>query len=200
MNQILFNKKKNKKIKYMLKVQLVIILVIITGLIFKIFNSYNKDKNLENISQTINKNFKITSIYSTQKINKSEEIYIGKIYIDKIELEYSIFNDFDDEKLKISPCKFHGTNIGEKGNLCIAGHNYNDNRFFSRLDELEIGDKIVLEDLNNNKFEYIVFEIFETHSEDLSILNSSKNYELTLLTCNNSNKNRIIVKAYMKEY
>ena len=31
-------------------------------------------------------------------------------------------------------------------------------------------------------------------------LKANKKYELTLLTCNNSNQKRIIVKAYMKEY
>ena len=68
------------------------------------------------------------------------------------------------------------------------------------LDELEIKDVIKLIDLENKEYEYIVYDIFETTEEDLSILRSNKNYEITLLTCNNSNKKRIIVKAYMKEY
>lgn len=82
----------------------------------------------------------------------------------------------------------------------MLGHNYNDTRFFSRLDELKINDKIKLVNLKDEVFEYIVFDIFETNDDDMSILKSTKNFELTLLTCNNSNKKRIIVKAYMKEY
>lgn len=82
----------------------------------------------------------------------------------------------------------------------MLGHNYNDTRFFSRLDELKINDKIKLVNLKGEVFEYIVFDIFETNDDDMSILKSTKNFELTLLTCNNSNKKRIIVKAYMKEY
>jgi len=82
----------------------------------------------------------------------------------------------------------------------LLGHNYNDTRFFSRLDELKINDKIKLVNLKGEVFEYIVFDIFETNDDDMSILKSTKNFELTLLTCNNSNKKRIIVKAYMKEY
>lgn len=72
--------------------------------------------------------------------------------------------------------------------------------FFGRIDQLNIKDKIILEDLDGNKYFYIIYEIFETRDDDLSILKANKNFELTLLTCNNSNKKRIIIKAYRKEY
>lgn len=88
----------------------------------------------------------------------------------------------------------------KNGNICIAAHNYNDNRFFGRIDELKVKDKIIIEDLNGNEYLYIVYDIFEIEDNDFSILNNNKNFELTLLTCNNSNKKRIIVKAYRKEY
>jgi len=117
-----------------------------------------------------------------------------------INIEYSVFKDMNEENLKISPCKFHGVEFGNMGNICIAGHNYNDNRFFGKINELELKDKIKLINLEGQEFEYIVFDKFETTDDDLSILKGTKNYELTLLTCNNSNKKRIIVKAYMKEY
>ena len=127
-------------------------------------------------------------------------MFFGKIIIDKISLEYSVFNMYNEDLLKISPCKFYGSQLGEKGNICIAAHNYNDNRFFSRIDELKIKDTIKLINLENLEYEYIIYDIFETEENDFSILKKNKNFELTLLTCNNSNKKRIIVKAYMKEY
>lgn len=34
------------------------------------------------------------------------------------------------------------------GNLCIAGHNYNNYQFFSRLKKLNIGDIIYIYDLS----------------------------------------------------
>ena len=116
------------------------------------------------------------------------------------DLEYAVFNRLTDELLKISPCKFYGNNMEEKGNICIAGHNYNDDRFFGKIDELELKDKIALYDLQGEKYEYIVFDIFETDENDTSVLENTKNYELTLVTCNNSNKKRVIVKAYRKEF
>ena len=198
MNQILFNKK-NNKLKYIFKVQFIISIRVAIILIIYIAISRNKDENLENISKIINKNIKISSIYEAQKESREESI-LGKIYINKINLEYSVFNMSNEELLKIAPCKFAGANLGEIGNICIAGHNYNDNRFFSRIAELDIKDTIILEDLNGKKYEYTVFDIFETNEDDVSVLKATKKYELTLITCNNSNKKRIIVKAYMKEY
>lgn len=200
MNQILFNKKINKKKRYIYKVQLALSIGFAVALLLIIMFTYNEEESLENISKSLDKKIELSAIYNTTIINTSKEMYLGRIIIDKIDLEYSIFNEYSEELLKISPCKFYGTNLGEKGNICIAAHNYNDNRFFGRIDELDIKDTIKLIDLKNNEYEYIIYDIFEIDEEDLSILEGNKNYELTLLTCNNSNNKRIIVKSYMKEY
>ena len=198
MNQILFNKKDNKK-KYIFKVQAVISIFLAAIFIFDIIMNYNNNENLENISKIIEKNIRLNSIYETEKQSNASS-YFGKIYIEKINLEYAVFNRLTDELLKISPCKFYGNNMEEKGNICIAGHNYNDDRFFGKIDELELKDKIALYDLQGEKYEYIVFDIFETDENDTSVLENTKNYELTLVTCNNSNKKRVTVKAYRKEF
>lgn len=200
MNQILFNKKINKKKRDIYKVQLALSIGFAVALLLIIIFTYNEEESLENISKSLDKKIELSAIYNTTTINTSKEMYLGRIIIDKIDLEYSIFNEYSEELLKISPCKFYGTNLGEKGNICIAAHNYNDNRFFGRIDELDIKDTIKLIDLKNNEYEYIIYDIFEIDEEDLSILEGNKNYELTLLTCNNSNNKRIIVKSYMKEY
>ena len=115
-------------------------------------------------------------------------------------MEYTVFNLYNEELLKISPCKFNGKSLNDKSNICIAAHNYNDDRFFGRIDELNIKDTIKIEDLKGKEYIYTIYDIFETKDNDLSILKSNKNYELTLLTCNNSNNKRIIIKAYRKEY
>lgn len=199
MNQILFDKKRNIKKKKIFKIQL--ILSIIIGSIFCsiIIVKNNDDDVLENISKIIDKNVKISQLYKKEKINSYEQ-YLGKIIIDKINLEYTVFNKYDESLLKISPCKFYGGKIGEEGNICIVAHNYNDNRFFGRIAELETNDVIRLIDIEDNEFEYIVYDNFEIDANDFSVLKRNKKYELSLLTCNNSNQKRIIIKAYMKEY
>ena len=194
MNQILYNKK-NNRLRYLYKVQLLISIVVAIIFIVLIILNYNTKQDMKQISIILNKNLELSSIYEIEKTNR-EQTYFGKIYIEKINLEYMVFNNFNEELLNIAPCKFFGVNLGERGNIGITAHNYDNNTFFSRIDELEIGDQIILSDLNKNKYDYTVFDIFETDEDNMSVLNSSKDYELTLVTCNNKNKKRIIVKGY----
>lgn len=192
MNQILVNKNLNRKIKYIFKIQFLIsiIIAIIFILIF-IFN-YSAEEDLEKISAQINKTIKLSSIYET----KESKTYFGKIIIDKINLEYTVFNDYNEDLLKISLCKFSGSDINEKGNITIVGHNYNDNRFFGRLSELKIKDTIKIISLDNKEYNYIIYDIFETEENDTSVLKNNRYYELTLITCNNINKKRLVIKSY----
>ncbi|MBR3613675.1 MAG: sortase [Clostridia bacterium] len=200
MNQILFDKNVSKQKSYIFKIQFILSIILAIVFAFYIYMNYSENENLESISKIIDKNFELSKIYEVQKTSNNSQMFFGKIIIDKINLEYSVFNMYNEDLLKISPCKFYGSQLGEKGNICIAAHNYNDNRFFSRIDELKIKDTIKLINLENLEYEYIIYDIFETEENDFSILKKNKNFELTLLTCNNSNKKRIIVKAYMKEY
>lgn len=199
MNQILFNKKRNRKLKYIFSIQFIFSIIIAILLVIVIILGNREEKKLEKMSKIVNKNIELSHIYEASKQN-NEAPYFGKIYIEKINLEYGIFNEMNDDLLKIAPCKFYGGNLGERGNICIAGHNYNDNRFFSQLDKLEEQDEIILVDLNGKVYRYTVFDKFETDENDVSVLYSNKIYELTLVTCNNINKKRIIVKAYMSNW
>ena len=96
-----------------------------------------------------------------------------------------------------SICKFYGPNPNEIGNLCIAGHNYNNNSFFSNLNKLKIGDSIFIEDNLSKILEYKVYRKYETQFTDTTCTSQDTfgNKEITLVTCNNLNGNRIIVKA-----
>lgn len=121
--------------------------------------------------------------------------------IDKIGLNYPILSNTSDELLQISLCRFSGPMPEEVGNLCIAGHNYLDYRFFSRLNELQIGDKIEVYDLKGKKQNYFVFEKKEVDSKDFSCTNQNvgNNKLITLLTCDNSNQSkRIVVQGKAK--
>lgn len=99
--------------------------------------------------------------------------------------------------LKIAPCKFSGTNLNDYSNICIAGHNYNNNMFFSKISNLNSNDIIYLYSNTNIKYTYKIYSIFEIDTSDISsITNKEPNKKiLTLLTCNNINNKRIIVQA-----
>ena len=52
----------------------------------------------------------------------TEYYTIGVINIPSINVNYPILSTYSDALLKIAPCKFHGPNPNEIGNLCITGH------------------------------------------------------------------------------
>ena len=94
-------------------------------------------------------------------------------------------------------CRFAGPMPNEAGNLCVAGHNYVDYRFFSRLNELKTGDSIEIYDLTGKKIFYKVYDKFEINPSDFSCTNQNTNGDkiITLLTCNNVTGKRLVIKA-----
>lgn len=154
---------------------------------------------MQKVSQIINQAFEVETVYQAQKADIEQRMtqnkYLGKIVIPKINLEYSVFNECSDELLKILPCKFYGVNLNEKGNICIAGHNYNDTRFFSKLDKLKKGDTVYLGDLNGLNYKYVVYDKYKVQPNDFECLKPMKKYDLTLVTCDNSNGKRLVIRA-----
>lgn len=202
MNQILdtdLNKSKKKfynnhffKLQFTISIMFLIIIIVIFVLYI---NSLQKQQQ---ISNDIIKNYNIYKLYSnTTKTNTTNSNLFGIIEITKINIYYPIFSETTEELLKIAPCKFYGESLNKNDNICIAGHNYNNSLFFSNISLLSKDDQIFIYDIDGKKYTYYVFDIYEVKDSDLSpISNYDKNSkELTLITCNNINSNRIIVKA-----
>ncbi|MBR3002106.1 MAG: sortase [Clostridia bacterium] len=198
MNQILVTKilKKSKQFLIIFYISILSIFIFLGVYI----SYYITKKNEEKISNNFNKNYDIYRLYAssniTSTIQKDSDI-LGNIIIPKININYPFFAGINDELLKISPCRFYGDMPNSKSNLCIAGHNYNDNRFFSKISLLENNDLIIIEDANKNKFNYYLYNKFEVDVDNASFIKAPpiNNSELTLLTCNNVNNKRIVVKA-----
>lgn len=86
----------------------------------------------------------------------------------------------------------------KSGNLCIVAHNYNNGTFFSDISTLVNGDIITIYDVSNISYDYIVYNVYKTHSKDLECISQNTNGSkiVTLVTCDSINNNyRIIVKA-----
>ena len=209
MNQILLDNKKNikrKKLYKLKKYRLILYLSLFIILILLIYYSYNYivSKDKEKMSVSMLNSFNIQHIYLNQNNystvllnNDGDFLVIGSIEIPSINIKYPILSKTTDEYLKISPCRFYGPYPNEVGNLCIAAHNYDDNRFFGNLDKLKLGDVINIYDSLNNSLDYYVYRIYETDKNDTSCTyqETNKKKEITLVTCNNLNGNRLIIKA-----
>lgn len=128
---------------------------------------------------------------------------IGIIKISKIGIEYPIL-DIDTynpeetkEPMRYSIVKYWGNQINSYGNVSIAGHNNYDGTMFGKTKKLQIGDVVELTDLKNKKIQYSIYDIFITDPNDITILQTKDENirEVTLITCTNGNKERLILKA-----
>lgn len=198
MNQILITKP-SKSDKKRLTVQLLISIVAIIVIIFLYVNYRSKINKQENFSKILSKNYKLSKLYSSSNVKNSQTNdtdILGTISIPSLNISYTFFFGISDALLKISPCRLSGKMPYSKSNLCIAGHNYNDDRFFSKIFLLKNNDKIIIKDNSNNQFTYYVYDKYEVKEDDLSPISDNKLFcELTLITCNNFNNNRLIIKA-----
>lgn len=200
MFEIPYNKIKKSTNKYKIQFLISLFTAILVCFIF-LFNILKNNKK-EKISKTLLNNYNLTTLYSSSTSYsvqaQTEPFVIGILKIDKINLNYPILSQSNDELLKVSVCRFAGPMPNETGNLCIAGHNYIDNRFFSKLNELVFGDIIEVYDLNGNSVYYKIYNKYEVYADDLTCTNQKNisNRFLTLITCNNiDSSKRIVVQA-----
>ena len=99
--------------------------------------------------------------------------------------------------MKVSVTKFWGPEVNEIGNLTIAGHNNFSGTMFGKTKNLKNGDIIKLTDLKNNTLEYKIFDKYSVDPDDISYVKSIEQgtREVTLITCTNGHKERLIIKA-----
>ena len=218
--------KKKKKI-YKIEFFLSIILICLFSSYY-IHAAYDRDKS-EEVSQIILTEIKDNNIKeycdndpiiiilddnlsnNKQKEEKLEkEIYIDNVIypiesiikIPKIGINYPVISKTSEELLKISVNKFHGPNPNEVGNYCIVGHNYLNDKMFSRLDELKNGDIVELKDLSGKIIQYRVYDKYIVNPTDTSCTSQRTKdgkklgfREITLITCANYGTQRLIVKC-----
>lgn len=192
---------------------LIITLIVVIGLIAVKYgrNYKNEQENksvvetfsavIEENSQEEKNNQESENLQETITMNGYD--VIGIVKIPKIQLEYPIldidtYNPEETKKpLKISIVKYWGGKVNEHGNLSIAGHNNYDGTMFGKTKKLNVGDIVELTDLENNTIQYQIYEKFVTDPNDVTILETKDKTvrEVTLITCTNGNRNRLILKA-----
>lgn len=204
MNQILSTKMpKNKKYWYQVQFTISIVCTLLTLVItiYYFFNLIEEEKNSNRIIDNYNI-YKLYSESSNTHDNSTDNTLFGVIEIPEIEIYYPIFSQLNENLLKIAPCKFYGESLDQTGNICIAGHNYDNSMFFSKISSLKMNDEIFIFNTFGKKYTFYVEKIYEVSSSDLSpIFNYDKKQKnLTLITCNNLNSNRIILRAKQKSF
>ena len=169
----------------------------------KINNVYDKEK-IEDVNKSKNEeNENIKTNYEKEEIIKEYKGYdvLAKLEIPKINLETYVLKTYSSKALEISVVKFWGAEPNTIGNFCIAGHNFKNKNMFHNLKELNIGYNLFIIDNNIGKVEYEIYNIYKVYPEDVSSLSQETQGEkqVTLITCTNNSRKRIIVKAREKE-
>lgn len=186
-----------KVIYILLIIALIVVVILIAG---KELTSRNNEKlNKEVLSEFNN----ITDTNQIGELTLNGYDVIGKVKIPKINIEYPILNieTSNPEETKVPMrygiVKYWGGNVNDYGNLSIAGHNNYNGTMFGKTKKLEIGDIVELTDLTNKTIQYKIYDIFITDPNDVSILKTEDETvrEVTLITCTNGNKERLILKA-----
>lgn len=115
---------------------------------------------------------------------------IGYLTIPSADLEMAVLDNWEDQNLKHSLCRYFGSPY--TNDFIIAGHNYSS--WFGKLKELECGDEIIFTDMNGNVFFYTV--------EDLEVVPGtgteemiSTEWDLTLFTCTYGGQDRYTVRC-----
>ena len=181
-------------------VLIVALIVVIAMIVIRYGGNYLNEKevsaSLETIEEKLNKE-------ETQQSESLPELEFkgykieGIIEIPKINIKYPIIDHTNEETMKVSITKFWGPQANEIGNYTVAGHNNKDGTMFGKTKYLQIGDKIKLTNLKNETIEYEIFKIYSIDPDDVSCVESVENgtREITLITCTNGHKNRLVTKA-----
>lgn len=124
---------------------------------------------------------------------------IGIINIAKIKISLPIVEGVKKENLRVGIGHVPDTsNPGDVGNCALAGHrSYTFGSFFNRLDELNIGD-VILITAKKGIYRYRIYKKFVVLPEDVSVLDTTmKESIITLITCTPIRvaTHRLIIKA-----
>lgn len=137
-----------------------------------------------------------TATYSTSQ--GSNYTIEARLTIPRLGIDYPIIKECSEELLKISLNKYWGNEPNAVGNYCIVGHNYKNKKMFGRLSEIVSGDIVELKNTQTGStVKYSVYHKYIVEPTDTTCTSQLTNgrKEVTLITCTNYGKQRLVVKA-----
>jgi len=127
---------------------------------------------------------------------------IGQIKIAAIRLDLPILRGVSRQNMRYGIGYMEGSgSIGKVGNAVLAGHrNYPFGQMFNRLDEVAIGDEVVIK-ANKQTYRYRVYKKLVVLPSDVSVIKKLGDEKtLTLVTCTPKGKDthRLIIHARLE--
>ncbi len=123
--------------------------------------------------------------------------YIGVLEIPGLDLSLPVMEEWDETRLKISPCRYAGSYYTD--DLVICGHNYA--AHFSPIKWIDIGERVIFRAVDGIEYPYIVTNrevLRPVQVEDM--IESGADWDLTMFTCTTGGQTRCAVRCeYIKE-
>ena len=156
----------------------------------------DKDKGSQEGGDAID-NVEDTPISSSGTRQLNGYNIVGTIEIPATDVKYPILEKVTKGSIETAVAVLYGPGPNQEGNTVIVGHNYRNGQFFSNNKKLSNGDKIYITDTSGKKLVYTIYNKFETTPEDTTFYTKNTNgaREVTLSTCTDNSKARIIIEA-----
>lgn len=165
-------------------------------------NQKNREQYDQNLTNTIappSESTNSNSSTSKKKTYYEGYVMIGYITIPKTNVKLPILDSVSPDSLNTAVAALYPSNpqLNEPGNVVIIGHNYRNGKFFSDNDKLSIGDKVLIKDTTGRELSYTIYQKFQTTEQDTSFYTRDTKgvAEITLSTCTDDSKARIIILA-----
>ncbi len=172
------------------------------------FDVSMKQSIVQTVSAIDNNTLKDAKVEEKKVVVKKAIASDGKSYdtiaylsIPSLGIKYPVLSKTTEALMKVSLNKYWGPNPNQVGNMCIVGHNYNDSRFFGKLNQIKIGAEIIITEMDGEALSYYVYETDMIDPYDTACTSQKTNgrKEITLITCNVDGSQRFIAKARANE-
>lgn len=116
--------------------------------------------------------------------------YIGTLEVEDMELSLPVMEEWDYDRLRISPCRFAGNVYDD--DLVICAHNYPNH--FAPLKFAPLGTQVKFTDAEGTAFCYAVTSIDTVGPNDVETMLHG-DWDLTLFTCNTNGQTRCAIRC-----
>ena len=166
-------------------------------------NNVIKNEQNSNTQTNVELNIQVENIVSDGSSNSGNtDTYkgfekAGVIEIPKTNLKYVVLAQGSKDAIEVSVAVNGGPGLNKVGNTIIIGHNYRNGTFFSNNKNLANGDKVYITDKTGAKIEYTIYDIYTTSTgdSDYMVRDTKGQKEITLVTCTDDTKNRLVICA-----
>lgn len=123
--------------------------------------------------------------------------YIGTVEVPSVGIKMPIISECDEEKLRISPCRYSGSYYTD--DLVLSGHNYRGGRHFSPLRNVEVGADVRYTTVEGKVIKYKVSAIEDLKPTEVDRMITKDGWDLTLYTCRTLRDVRLTVRCVRTE-